>query len=355
MILPWQNSDWQQLTSNRDRLHHGILVNARPGTGMREFAFALAQFFICESPDQSNRSACQVCQNCRLFIAGSHPDFHAVTSEFETVHGRIALLTAYSDRYQDAKEREKKSRPSRVISVDQVRKLISRFSTHTHIASTRVALIMPADRLNTNAANALLKLLEEPPDQSILILATSETVRLPKTILSRCVLFSLAAPNRQQSLHWLEDFIPDEFRITALDLSNNEPLNARAMYEAGQLEDRQSYLKGLISTLENKIYPLDLAQKVAKMEFDNVLLWFAQFVIELVVWKAAGQRPSWGNLGSVDPAVLSMDRLCALYDRITHYRKISRGSVNEQLAMEDLLISLQKVTERHGMVQNAKQ
>jgi DNA polymerase-3 subunit delta' len=345
LILPWQNSDWQRLTSKTDRLHHGILINARPGTGMREFAFALAQFFICEDLDQSSRSACQVCQNCRLFVAGSHPDFHAVTSEFETVHGRMSLLSAYSNRYQDAKEREKKSKPSRVISVDQVRKLISNFSTHTHISSTRVALIMPADRLNTNAANALLKLLEEPPDQSILILATSETARLPKTILSRCVLFSLAAPNRQQSLQWLEEFIPDELRISALDLSNNEPLNARIMYEVGQLEDRQNYLKGLIGTLQNIIYPLDFAQKVAKMEFDNVLLWFAQFVRELVVWKAAGQKPLWGDLDPVDPAGLSMDRLYALYDRINHYRKISRGSVNEQLAMEDLLISLQRVNQ----------
>jgi DNA polymerase-3 subunit delta' len=345
LILPWQTSDWNRLTSNTDRLHHGILIHARSGTGMREFVFALAQFFICENQDQTTRSACQVCQNCRLFLAGSHPDFHAVTSEFETVTGRISLLSAYSNRYQDAKEREKKSKPSRVISVEQVRKLISRFSTHTHIASTRVALIMPADRLNINAANALLKLLEEPPDQSILILATSQTARLPKTILSRCVLFPLAAPNREQSLHWLEEYIPEELRIPALDLSNNEPLNARVMVEAKQLEDRQNYLEGLISTLENRIYPLDLAAKVAKMEFDNVLLWFAQFVRELVVWKAVGQKPLWGDTGPVDPARISLDRLYALYDRINHYRKISRGSVNEQLAMEDLLISLQKVAQ----------
>ena len=345
MILPWHQNDWDSLISNRDRLHHGALIKAAPGTGLREYALQLSQYLLCESPDLTTHVFCKTCQNCRLFEAGTHPDFHVVTSEYESVNSRLPLLTSYSERFQDARERDKKARPGRVISVDQVRKLISRFSTHTHISKTRVALVLPADRMNINAANALLKLLEEPPSESVLILATSEPSRLPKTILSRCVVFNLSTPEYDDSIDWLKNYIPQAECDSALNMSSNQPLHARTMYQSGELKEKQNYLTAMVQILENKRYPLDFAQKMAKMEFDNMLLWLQNFIVELVIWKSMGRAPFWNASLTMSLSRISINRLYSLYDRICHYRKISRGSVNEQLAMEDLLISLQRTAQ----------
>lgn len=343
MILPWHAADWDRITDSSRNKHHGLLVTAQPGTGLREFAVELSRFWLCDNPNLLESDYCGNCQSCRLFEAGTHPDFNAVISEYEAVNGRIELLSSFSDRFLDSKDRAKKAKPSRVIAVDQIRKLISTFSNHSHISESRVCLVMPADRLNTNAANALLKLLEEPPSNSIFILATAEPGRLPKTILSRCVMCALTNPTASESLEWLQAELPTSAVESALELSGYQPINARTMIESGELEERQNYLGGLIRTLENKVYPLDLAQKAAKMEFDSILVWFQQFIRDLVNWKSTGSAPFWISTSSLNESSISLDRLYLLYDRITHYRRISRGSVNEQLAMEDLLISLQRV------------
>lgn len=344
MIFPWHEQNWRNITENNAGAHHGLLVAGKSGTGMREFADALSRFLLCE-PDAPNlKKPCQRCQNCQLFEAGSHPDFHMLTSEYESVHSRIKLFSAYSDRYLDARERDKKAKPSKVISVNQVRQLIDRFSTHSHISSSRVALIHPADRMNINASNALLKLLEEPPENAKLILLTAEPARLPRTILSRCVNINVANPTAAQSVKWLSEFMAEDQAEVALHLANMAPMHAREIYESGELEARQDFLKVMISTITGKANPLDVAQQSAKMDFESTLLWMQQFVRDVSVWLSAGRPPFWTVPTLLSDKQLSENRLFSLYDRITHYRKIARGSINEQLALEDLFISLTRVS-----------
>ncbi len=343
MIFLWQQSDWHRLTRYRNKLHHSLLINGQPGIGKREFSFELCQYLLCSEVSEQDNRPCGQCQNCRLFNAGTHPDFHVLTSELESAEGRLSLLTDYSNRYLDSKEREKKTKYSRVISVDQVRGLIERFSTHAHISAMRVALILPADCMNINAANALLKLLEEPPSDSILVLVTATPSHLPATIRSRCMTQTLTTPDKKSALAWLAQHLPEPQIDIALTLANGGPLEARRLFETGFLQHHQNCLNGFAGLAAKQVTPIDLAGQLDKLEFGQLLVWFHRFVAELVKFCVTGVKPYWMESIRIDTQKVSVERLYGLYDRISYYRRITRGPVNEQLALEDLVLAFQRI------------
>ena len=342
MIYPWQETDWRRITRNLEQTHHGLLLTGRSGIGKREFALKYCQHLLCRKPSPESGGPCGDCQNCRLFGAGTHPDFHVLTTETEAVNGRLTLISQYSDRYQDSKERDRKAKPGQIISIDQIRRLIDRFSTYAHISAIRVALILPADAMNINAANALLKLLEEPPSEAVLILVSAEPERLPATIRSRCIGHTMTTPKQETALNWLEQDLTRESSRIALKLAAGGPVDAKILADEGLLEIQKNVLEGLIGLLSGRIPALELADKISKMDLDQALIWLQQFVIDLVKWRQTESRPDWINGFERDLQTASIERLYRLYDRISRYRRISRDPLNEQLVIEDLLLTLQK-------------
>lgn len=346
MRFLWQQSDWHRLTRDRNKLHHGLLINGQPGIGKREFSFELCQYLLCNEvskEDKEDKTPCGQCQNCRLFNAGTHPDFHVLTSELEAAEGRLSLLTDYSNRYLDSKEREKKKKYSRVIAVDQVRSLINRFSTHAHISATKIALILPADCMNINAANALLKLLEEPPPDSIFLLVTANPGHLPATIRSRCITQTLATPNKESALAWLTQHLPKQQLDIALTLANGGPLEARRLFDSGFLQHHQNCLNGFAGVATKQMSPIDLAGQLGKLEFEQLLVWFHRFVAELAKFCVTGIEPYWKEHFRLAPQKISVERLYGLYDRISYYRRIAQSPLNEQLALEDLIFAFRRI------------
>ena len=341
MIYPWQAADWERITRNLEQSHHGILLTGRSGIGKREFALQYCQYLLCQGVVADSIEDCGQRRNYRLFTAGTHPDFHVLTTRAEAVNGRCSLISRYSERYQDGRER--KAKPGRVIPVDQVRLLIDRFATHPHIAATRVALILPADAMNISAANALLKLLEEPPSGTVFVLVSAEPERLPATIRSRCLRHAMAQPEQQMALDWLQDReLTGESGLLALKLAAGGPLDAKILADEGLLEMRNNTLAGLTGLLSGRVPALELASQLSKMDFERILLWLQQFVIDLVKWRQAGVKADW--IAGFEERFLnaSIERLYRLYDRIGHYRRISRDPLNQQLVIEDLLLTLQK-------------
>ena len=270
-ILPWQQADWVKFVDTVDTTHHAILLTGNSGTGMRQFALNMAQYIVCTERSAEQGIYCGQCQNCRLFAAATHPDIHLITSEQEMVNTEHAQIAQYAARYLDMGETEKKSKPSQVIAIDQIRKLIDHFATHTHIASHRIAIIAPADRMNINSANSLLKLLEEPPQNSILILVTAQPGRLPATIRSRCMNLPLSNPHRATSAQWLSEHLDQEQIEMALSLSNDSPLIARQLAQQGDLQQQQHYLKAVIALLQGQTEPVAVAQQLSKLDFELLL------------------------------------------------------------------------------------
>jgi DNA polymerase III subunit delta' len=162
-----------------DRVSHAYLFAGPEGADKEGCARAFVQALACErvSPD-----ACGACDGCRRVAAGSHPDVTWILSEVERLERK---LIGRSDL---------EGAPSREIKIGQIRELQSRLSLTPLVMRRKAAVIVDADRMTAPAQNALLKVLEEPPAGSTLILISSAPDVLLPTVRSRCTRISFAPP-----------------------------------------------------------------------------------------------------------------------------------------------------------------
>lgn len=194
IMYPWQNELWQRLHKSRNQLPHAMLLRGRMGTGKFDFALQLSQSLLCQTPNIDGY-ACDACPSCHWFEQKNHPDYRLLTPEQEaqTADDEVPLVTS-------------KAKKKQIISVEQIRDLGSflELSSH-HSGGLRVALIHPAETLNLASANALLKMLEEPPAGVIFILVSHQPQRLLATILSRCQKIDMPVPETSMALQWLNE------------------------------------------------------------------------------------------------------------------------------------------------------
>lgn len=206
--LPWQGGLWEQFAAWRARLPHAILLHGGRGIGKRHFAQACAQLLLCESPRDA--AACGECASCRLVAADNHPDLRWL------VPAAFMPPRAAPDGDDEAEEGDAvtgddaapaargRKAPSREILIDQVRRLGEFLGVSSHRGGRRVVLLWPAEALNGPAANALLKMLEEPPPGAVFLGVSDEIDAVLPTIRSRCVLIRVPAPSRVEALRWLQ-------------------------------------------------------------------------------------------------------------------------------------------------------
>lgn len=201
-FLPWQKSLASQWLLSKDRFAHAWLVHGMPGIGQEQFVIAASASLLCESPVDG--LACGKCQACGWISAGNHPDLRRIRSE------------ANMQREGEELTGSKKT-ASREIKIEQIRSLQPWFNTATHRGGLRVAVLYLAEDLNQAAANALLKILEEPPEHTVFLLAASAPDSLLPTIVSRCRRIVLARPEHDTALAWLQQQSIDnpDKRLTA--------------------------------------------------------------------------------------------------------------------------------------------
>jgi DNA polymerase-3 subunit delta' len=175
---------------------HALLIHGAQGIGKLRLAERFAQSLLCEAVDAAGEP-CGECAGCRWLGAGSHPDCRWVEPE---ALARQPASMAEADETAPARA----AKPSLEIKVDQVRALDDFLNLKSHRGGTRVALIHPAEAMNANAANALLKGLEEPPGRAMFVLVSHRPARLLATLRSRCVAVPVPNPDAAASLAWLE-------------------------------------------------------------------------------------------------------------------------------------------------------
>lgn len=224
--LPWLAAPLvQALATARS---HALLVQGPAGVGQFDLALLLAQAWLCETPLPDHAGACGACASCKLFQSRTHPDFQLLLPE-----ALREQLGWAGDDAGDAKEtKASKTKPSREIKIDAVRAMLSFAQATSARGRAKVVVVYPAEALNTVAANALLKTLEEPAGQLRFVLASAAPEGLLPTIRSRCQPLPLALPERAPALAWLNGQGVEAPEIL-LDAAGGRPQEARDWFEAG--------------------------------------------------------------------------------------------------------------------------
>jgi len=231
MIHPWNQARHTRILADRARLPHALLLHGPTGVGKLDLALELAKGLLCESPAEGR--ACGACDACNWFEQGNHPDFRRLEP----------LESEAADDVEDKPAKAAK-KGGRLINVDAVREVTDFLSLSAHRGGWRVALIQPAELMNTAAANALLKTLEEPPPGVLLILVSHRLARLLPTVVSRCHQVHVGLPERAQSLDWLER-MGVEGAESLLAEAGGAPLAALAFADPERTALREAFLDQL--------------------------------------------------------------------------------------------------------------
>ena len=307
MSIPsWHVELWSRLQARRQRnaLPHALLLCGPQGLGKRDFLRRFVRGLLCQHPD--NGDACGNCRSCLLFDAGTHPDYVALSFGLR----------------KDGVQRQD-------IVVDQIRELSARLATASQFGGWQIASIDPADAMNTAAANALLKTLEEPATQTMLILVADAPWRMPATIRSRCQRMDFQLPQREESLAWLQQLGVRDAE-TALAAAGGNPGLARIWAEEGALAQRQEVRKDLAALAAGR----GDAIAMGKRWLDDApaqRLWFAaQAAAEEMRARATAQTPPLSSS-------LDGEGLMAWYDAVNRTREALRGPLRGDLLLLELL------------------
>ena len=223
------------------------------------------------------------------------------------------------------------------IGIEQIRELVTDLSLTSFEGVGKVAVIEPANAMTANAANSLLKTLEEPPGNALMVLVADRVGRLPATIFSRCQRVDFAPPNEAEALQWLDRLRPGAAWVTALRVAGGAPLAAVGALDS--LETSEAMGRDVNALGRGEESPIDVAARWAKLDPGFVLNWLAQQVRLAAIAHSAG-RDSADGVVIEDSVLQRMDRrnLFCYLDIINRLRGQPGGSYNVQLTLEGLLI-----------------
>lgn len=322
--LPWQREAWDALTARfvSGQLPHGLLITGQPGVGKELLATAFARLALCRSPREGR--PCGGCPSCVQFAAGTHPDFSRVS--FEEREGKAGEDGALKS----------------AISVDQIRDLIGSLQLRSHSAGGRkVALLSPAEGMSIAAANSLLKTLEEPPADTLLLLVSAAPGRLPATVRSRCQVLALPAPQTAEAVAWLEGRERRNDWALLLGFAGGAPLAALELASSDLSTRRQAFFTTLLHLREGRENPVKLASH-PKDEYPELLKLLWSFVSDLILLKSGGTTAPLVNrdqLPLLQKAAegIHLRSLHAFLDRIQAAIQALDSSVNRELGLAVLL------------------
>jgi DNA polymerase-3 subunit delta' len=294
------------------RFPHALLIQDVPGGGGEQLALAAAQTLLCALPD----APCGECRDCLGVARLVHPDLWLVGPEEE----------------------------SRQIRVDQIRALSETLALSGHGATGTVAIIDPADMLNANASNALLKTLEEPRPGVLIVLVTMAAARLAATVRSRCHRLAIRVPEPAASAAWLRrQRGPGEWE-EVLEILGNAPLRALAVEPEELLRLRaetHAHLAGaLAGTLEIPAAAAAWARDAFELRLQCAETWITRCMQERL---KPGSDMTELHSGAHLPAVsssMNMRNLIRLADTLHELRRLAATSINKALAVEQLLWQL---------------
>ena len=314
---------------------HALLVQGSDGVGVLPFSLTLAQAWLCEAmPVQQASGPCGRCGSCRLVQSHLHPDLQVLMPE---------LLRRQHEwlRVDDKESEDSKRKPSKQIRINEVRSVIDWVYKTSARGRAKVVVVHPAESLNLQAANALLKTLEEPPPGTRLILSCADPALLLPTVRSRCQQMRLATPPAADATAWLhaQGVAQPEVLLAA---SSGRPLDAFGLAQAGVIAEHWRALpaavaRGQVGALQGWSLPRVL-DALHKLCHDAMAV-------------AAGAQPHYFPAGSVGGGA-SMAALAGWSRELDRVARHDEHPWHEGLMLDSLLAAaaraLQPVTTRHA-------
>jgi len=255
-LLPWQQSQWRVLQQRKANasLPHALLLFGQAGLGKQQFAMQFAASLLCSQPLEIGE-ACGKCRGCQLIQAGNHPDLISIMPEQE----------------------------GKAIKVDQIRQLVSFLDKTAQFNGFKVVVIQPADRMNINAANALLKTLEEPSDNTVIILLTHRLMALPATVRSRCQIIPFSVPDEQEALRWLASQKIDAEQLPLLlAFAKGAPLKVLELIEQDELTFRETIFNEWCDFIDGKLSLVELSGKWHSLDLNRLLMHLTSWVMDMI-------------------------------------------------------------------------
>jgi DNA polymerase-3 subunit delta' len=366
-IYPWQKAAWEQF--DLERLPQAILLHGQAGIGKLDFALELAQAVLCEADLFTvGPKPCKECQACRWFETANHPDWIALVPPLyrhKLPHAELEGMPGPEIDEPDDKEEGDSKKESAFIKVEQVRFAIEAINVGTHRGGKRVVLIYPLEGLRTEAANTLLKSLEEPNEQTIFILVSDRLDRVLPTIRSRCQLIALPKPRREEGLQWLQTNLGSlgEQKISAeeieatLDEQGGAPLAAREIILSRRLDDDKDSMafasaatRILLEAMsKGKEIPwIDCAEKIHKAPFGILLACMQRWLFDIQSAYQIGELRYYRRhekhlqtlARQVNPA-----KLLKLWKTVLLARRHENHPLSTRVQMESLLLQYQQLFE----------
>ncbi len=243
--LPWHSATYDQFRRvlSDERVPHALLLSGSAGAGIEHLAALVAGTLLCHSLQSS---PCGLCDGCRMAQAGSHGDYRWLEPEAG----------------------------KRALGIDAVRSAVSFIQQTPAFGERKVMVIAPAHAMTIAAANALLKTLEEPPGNGILVLVSSRPGDLPATVRSRCQRVQTPAPSADQALVWLQgqcDNMDSQTVSAALDAADGAVMTAREWLQNGELAAMTELRRQLSGLLQGASAPVSTVAALKDVELELIL------------------------------------------------------------------------------------
>jgi len=329
--LDWHKREFETLLTAKQALPQGLLFCGPLGIGKVAFARALGQGLLCETPVEGGR-ACGTCSACAWFVSGSHPDYRQIQPPAASPAG----------------ETEEVERKSTTIGVDQIRALAGFLNISSHRGGNRVVVIHPAEMLNANAANALLKSLEEPPPRTHFLLVTHRPHQVLATIKSRCSQIALRVPEPSVAAAWLKAQGVREPEV-ALAHAGGAPLLALELGASEYWGTRAAFLRQ-ITTLDFDV--LAAAEAARDYPIPHVVALLQKWSYDLAYCATLGRaryNPDYRDI--IAQAASRLDPLATLrfHREMVKLQRIAHHPLNPRLFIEQLLLAYRDLAQARAV------
>ena len=312
MALPsWLNGNRAEVgeLKAKQALSHALLLMGKDGGGQHLLANQIAFDILCDQ--KQAKKACGECHSCRLNVSKTHPDYHILDGREGT------------------------------IKVDQIRQIIAKVATSPQVSHAKVVVLAQASSMNINAANAVLKALEEPPQGTYFILTGDATSQLIATVRSRCLLVNLPEPSSHEVDEWFNG-IELEDDVSSIKWVTQQPFTLYQLAKTGRSLLYKDIVNNIGQYLKNEV-PADLVlTKLDNKNSADFVFAFSALFHQCICYSTGARIPSQE---AIEPTLnlligrLGIHKLMDCFARLQALNnKTQKTNLNLQMQLKSELI-----------------